>query len=79
MLEQSFADKACGFKLPIFPNPSPVTFSTRSRTSFVWYALFCQLAAPLDQLDEPQRTAWCVKRLVSLVCLVCLVYLVESD
>jgi hypothetical protein len=62
MLEQGFADKACGFKFPIFPDPSPVIFSARSRMSFGWYALFCQLAAPLDLLDEPQRTAWRVKR-----------------
>jgi hypothetical protein len=44
MLEQGFANKARGFKLPIFSGLSPVLFTARSRTSFSRYALFCQLA-----------------------------------
>jgi hypothetical protein len=52
MLEQGFANKARGFKLPIFPGPSPVIFSTWSRTSFFRYALFYQLIAPLTYLTS---------------------------
>jgi hypothetical protein len=47
MLEQRFANQACGFKLPIFPDPSPVIFSTRSLTSFVPHIFFCHLLAHL--------------------------------
>jgi len=53
MLEQGFANQACGFKLPIFPGPSPVIFSARSRTSFVRYALLCQLVTPLTYRMSP--------------------------
>jgi hypothetical protein len=52
MLEQGFANKACGFKLPIFPDPSSVIFPTWSRTSFFRYALFYQLVAPLTYLTS---------------------------
>jgi hypothetical protein len=50
MLEQGFANTACGFKLPTFPEPSPVIFSTRSRSSLVRDACFCQLVTHLTYL-----------------------------
>jgi hypothetical protein len=45
MLEQGFADKAGGVKLPIFPDPSPVIFTARSRAPFNPRIFFSRLVA----------------------------------
>jgi hypothetical protein len=57
MLEQRFANQACGFQLPIFPDPSPVLFAARSCTAIVPRNFFRRLLGHLAYLDDLNGTA----------------------